>query len=738
MQYIKKEIARQDAKSITEVAKILNKMIFSLRPLRSILCVLAVKNITQKLIFSLLFLLAACAQPISPTGGPRDETPPEVEKTFPESQALNFDGNEVRIIFSEAVRAPAFDKEIFISPLVKRPKIIRSDNAKRIRIKFAEELRPQTTYIITLTDIQDNQEGNKMEEAFILAFSTGDQLDSMEIAGKILSPLIGQGEKEMMVLLFDADSIVNNDILRKRPAYVTKTNDRGEFEFKYLRNSPYKVFGLSDADKSNTYSQPTEKIALSEDSVITFVLDTIQADILKPDSLLIDSLSTDSLAIDSLSADSLGMDSTLVDSLELDSTLIDSLVLDSTMADSLVLDSLSTDSLALDSTLADSLVLDSISVDSLMSDSLMTDSLAIDKDSTKKNPVTTTVLYSFLPDNGNPRLNNYVWIGQKTVAVKFNENLKLDSMQAFLTDTLYQDTIAVTDYSFYNENDPEILFHMERPESSFSFLHLSHVMDSLNNRLDSVLLVRPNRGREIENPILKKPELLIEQEAWKFLTYRILEDKDSSMVYVTDTARVDSLQKRIPISWERKGFEVFLKPTIKLEPNSPYVLRVNGGFFTEIDSTVGDSIYRYSLKWFDPESFGTLSGSVLYDSTYSGPIVLQLIDEKKAIARTVQDTSFAFTKLPEGNYTFRIILDADSNGVWTPGQLYPPRLPEKIYVDSSPVKIKANWDFEKHKVQIGKAPPPPPPVEETEEDESQTSTQGIPNTRPGLPGGRRP
>ena len=189
---------------------------------------------------------------------------------------------------------------------------------------------------------------------------------------------------------------------------------------------------------------------------------------------------------------------------------------------------------------------------------------------------------------------------------------------------------------------------------------------------------------------------------------------------------------------KEKAFDVYIKPLVKPEPNSPYVMRVKGRFFTEIDSTVGDSIYSYSVKWFDPESFGTLSGSVQYDTTYSGPIVLHLINDKKAIVRTVQDTSFAFTKLPEGNYTFRIILDADSNGVWTPGQLYPPRLPEKIYLDESPVKIKANWDFEEHKVQIGKAAPPPPPTEEPEEGLPETSNQGIPNTRPGFPGGRRP
>ncbi|MEM6804875.1 MAG: Ig-like domain-containing protein, partial [Bacteroidota bacterium] len=59
---------------------------------------------------------ATCAKPISPTGGPRDEVPPKVSKTVPENQSLNFTGKEIRIFFDEAVRAPAFDKEIFISP----------------------------------------------------------------------------------------------------------------------------------------------------------------------------------------------------------------------------------------------------------------------------------------------------------------------------------------------------------------------------------------------------------------------------------------------------------------------------------------------------------------------------------------------------------------------------------------------------------------------------------------------
>ena len=160
----------------------------------------------------------------------------------------------------------------------------------------------------------------------------------------------------MMVLLFDADSVVNNDILRKRPAYVTKTNGQGRFEFKYLRNSPYKVFGLSDTDKSNTYSQLTEKIALSEDSVITFSIDSLQTDSIQIENPLSDSVSVDSISTDSLAIDSISIDSILTDSALVDSITADSLDIDSTITDSHYIDSTGTDSLLIDSTVADSLI----------------------------------------------------------------------------------------------------------------------------------------------------------------------------------------------------------------------------------------------------------------------------------------------------------------------------------------------------------------------------------------------
>lgn len=561
---------------------------------------------------------ASCAKPISPTGGPRDEVPPKVSKTDPENQSLNFTGKEIKIFFDEAVRAPTFDKEIFISPLVKRPKIIRSDNAKRITIKFIEDLRPSTTYVITLTGVKDNTEGNEIAEAYTLAFSTGDQLDSMEIKGKILSPVAGKGEEEMKVLLFDADSIKDNNFLGVRPAYVSKVNDAGVFEFKYLRNAPYRILGLNDGDQSNTYSQPSEKVAIMEDSLASFNI----------------------------------------------------------------------------------------------------------KDTTNKEETIIT-LYSFLPDNSPPQLRRYLWTHPNTLALVVSENLRLSTMKLFRTDTLGQDSLELTDYMLWrNKADKELIIHMPVPQENYSQLHFSSVEDSLGNSMDSVLVVGPNRNRDPENPLLKKPELNLEREAWELLPYRKVFEADRKFFALRDTGTVDSLRKSYPLEWEEDGIKMWITPPKDLDPDKAYRLEIDGTFFEQNDSTLSDSTYGYVMKWFNKENYGTISGKLIFnDSLYRGPVILQFMDKDK-IVRSLQDTVFNFTNIPKGSYTFRIIADEDQNGVWTPGSINPPRLPEKIYQDANAVSIRENWDFEDHEVVMGVAVPPPPKEEETA------------GGAPGSPGGR--
>ncbi|MEL6673698.1 MAG: Ig-like domain-containing protein [Bacteroidota bacterium] len=581
-------------------------------------------------------VLMHCAQPLSPTGGPRDQVPPEVVKSQPENQSLDFDGQEVKIYFSEAIRPPAFDKEIFISPLVKRPKILRSDNARRIRIRFEEPLRDSTTYVITLTEVKDLNENNSIAEAYTLAFSTGDQLDSMQIKGRIFSPKGGQGQADMKVLLFDADSAINNQFRGKRPAYITKTDAQGNFEFKYLRNTSFRAFGLIDGGQDNTYNLDTEVIAIAMDSVIQFENDT--------------------------------------------------------------------------------------------------------------SVLSTVELFAFLPDQKPPRLLGYNWLNSRTLTARFSENLDLTGLQITIRDTLAGPSQPIRQFSFFEgpKGDAEILIAMPRKQGLYSQLQFANVRDSLGNRLDTMMVVTPRGNRKMESPILEKPTLSVEKAQWEMLLYEAYQPAlHRDWIWLTDTSRIDSLQKRFPLRITSNGLRLNIKPTAQLDPEARYILHVDGKFFLDRDSSATDTVYRFALPWFKVEDYGNLSGRVELDSTYEGgPIVLHLLDSKGAIVRTSRDTIFSFPLLEPGDYRFQVIYDTDGNGVLSPGVIFPPKKPEKVLEDSAPVNIRANWDFEDHIVKP-QAPKPPaipgegagPPGETPPGVGPPGANPGTRPITPGRPGG---
>ena len=49
-------------------------------------------------------LLKACANVSSPTGGKKDETPPQVIRTLPEDKSRNFKGQTLEMVFDEFIQ----------------------------------------------------------------------------------------------------------------------------------------------------------------------------------------------------------------------------------------------------------------------------------------------------------------------------------------------------------------------------------------------------------------------------------------------------------------------------------------------------------------------------------------------------------------------------------------------------------------------------------------------------------
>ena len=61
-------------------------------------------------------LLSSCANRGRPSGGPKDEIPPQIVKSTPENFSTNFDGKEIKIYFDEYVKIKNLQRQLIISP----------------------------------------------------------------------------------------------------------------------------------------------------------------------------------------------------------------------------------------------------------------------------------------------------------------------------------------------------------------------------------------------------------------------------------------------------------------------------------------------------------------------------------------------------------------------------------------------------------------------------------------------
>jgi uncharacterized protein (DUF2141 family) len=92
-------------------------------------------------------------------------------------------------------------------------------------------------------------------------FSTGNQLDSGEIQGRVVDPWTGEGVKDVAVCLYPTrnhwhgDPLLNDSCVFLPANYATRTNDSGYYTFSYLRtDTAYAIRAFADADGNNKLS----------------------------------------------------------------------------------------------------------------------------------------------------------------------------------------------------------------------------------------------------------------------------------------------------------------------------------------------------------------------------------------------------------------------------------------------------------------------------------------------------
>lgn len=231
--------------------------------------------------FSIAFL-TGCAAVNAPEGGPRDEKKPLLVSTTPADKTTNFSGKIITLEFDEDVQPKDLNTELIITPNTGNTYNARSER-KNIILEFNKPFEENTTYFLSFRNgIEDITEGNKAPEV-TLSFSTGPNLDTASVSGKVVDYITQLPESNVTVAMYPENDTAN--IKTAKPYYFTKTNTDGSFQLRNIKNGNYKIYAHNDKNTNEIYDQENEKIGyLTElikvnpkaDSVIikTVLLDT--------------------------------------------------------------------------------------------------------------------------------------------------------------------------------------------------------------------------------------------------------------------------------------------------------------------------------------------------------------------------------------------------------------------------------------------------------------------------------
>ena len=196
-------------------------------------------------ILTILFL-SSCANIIMPDGGEKDTSAPVLIKIDPPTKVINFKEEKITFYFDENIAGNNWNDFFLISPLFERG-IKHKIKNKELTIFLDDTLKDNTTYSLILNNcIRDVNEGNILKKLEYL-FSTSEQIDTLNIKGKLIDAKTLEPKKNTWVFLHK-EYLTDSLSFKSKPTYITKSNDEGSFSFGNINDLKYNIFSISGLD----------------------------------------------------------------------------------------------------------------------------------------------------------------------------------------------------------------------------------------------------------------------------------------------------------------------------------------------------------------------------------------------------------------------------------------------------------------------------------------------------------
>lgn len=573
----------------------------------------------------------------SPDGGWYDDDPPRVIGCSPEDQATNVTSNKITIYFDEFIKLADASQNVIVSPpQLEMPEI--KTQGKKIVVNLIDSLKPNTTYTVDFSDaITDNNEGNPLGN-YTYTFSTGEQIDTFEVAGYVLSADKLDPVQGISVGLYDdlADSAFRTKPLLR----ISRTDERGHFVIKGVAPGEYRVYALQDADGEFKFSQKSEMIAFSHQTYTPSCKPDIRQDTIWRDTLHIDNIVR--VPYTHFYPDEVVM-------------LAFQEVQDT--RNLLKIERLQPDRFTMFFTYGDKRlpVIKGLNFDS--------DSAFIVETSEKKDTIT-------------------YWLRDTTLVNQ--DTLRMD-ITYMMTDTLGQlveqtdsaiEVLAKTPYEKRQkqlkkeiedwQKEQEKLKKAEEPYDSIYPIKPLEPKYSVSSSMDPMGIVR------IEMPTP-------------------LASLDTAAIHLY--SQIDSLWYRAPFEFSRKDSTLrFYELRADWQPDREYSLEIDSAAFVDIYGLVSNEFKQgIKVKSLDDYSTLVMQMSGLQDTS----LVVQLLDKSENIVKQVRaeaDGSATFFYINPGVYYVRAFADRNGNEIWDTGNYDADLQPEDVYYYHRSIECKAKWD----------------------------------------------
>lgn len=216
---------------------------------------------TVSIAFLGMYLLIGCAQQSSPTGGPKDVTPPEVVSTLPKNQTTNFMGSRLAIEFDEYVSVDNINQQLLITPSLEGTYTTRIQ-PKGVILILQKPLQPNTTYSFNFRQtFKDVTERNPARNVKVV-FSTGPVIDSLSMQGKVTNLLTNQPVFDATIGLYPVSDTLQ--FSKVKPYYFSRADSAGNYILENLRAGTYRLAAFTDGNNNLLYDASKERIGFEE------------------------------------------------------------------------------------------------------------------------------------------------------------------------------------------------------------------------------------------------------------------------------------------------------------------------------------------------------------------------------------------------------------------------------------------------------------------------------------------